>query len=703
MIRMQCLNCRRGGVLLGSNVMSYTYIKKFNINYGNDLIGQALKFINESCADLRFDDEITELEKTEGHKGKSLKENQIPYNMEKDIDRLCLSNAVKRFLESGKKEDAFDVYYCYLEMFVGDYEKTRRMIELLSEFEANGSGLLMKHRDHYVHSVYVFLIGLAIYESNELYRNEYKKYYSLSDDKKAAHHYLEFWGLSSLFHDIGYPFELPFEQVASYFEVNGVDRKERPYIAYNDLESYVAIDDKTRENIAALFNNDKDHYFNNTNELFARLISDKLYDTYKISYKQMLLVLNNKPVNPNEFDHFMDHAYFSSLLLFKKLFEENEVPIKEETLDALTAILMHNSLYKFNVARFKDIDKKYNIPFKCDLHPLAYMLMLCDELQCYDRIAYGRNSKIELHPFACDFDFSNNSISAIYLYDKKEEPKIKEFEKEYKAWIESKPNDDKDYNDWKNKKPKLKAYSSMYTISEGEKSDFQSDIEKIVDVSLVNLSVSKKLGVVDYENKNCYLSDSNFINLYNFAVVLNGQWEGLADWEKANQDGNIEDFLFDKNKIKHFVNLFKNLSLEYKLSNINQAKSFAKYLDRIGCFYTNKQMANEMVEKFSKEDLLVVGPMEHKRWLQEHYEMGWTYGELDKNLSKEKQRKDRENKRIHPDMIPGFDYNKNELTDEIVLKNYHRLSKEEQDKDTKPMECMLCMLKMFDGLRIYKI
>lgn len=41
--------------------------------------------------------------------GTSLKANQIPYNMEKDIDRPCL------------------------EMFVGDYEKTRRMIELLSE------------------------------------------------------------------------------------------------------------------------------------------------------------------------------------------------------------------------------------------------------------------------------------------------------------------------------------------------------------------------------------------------------------------------------------------------------------------------------------------------------------------------------------------------------------------------------------------
>ena len=93
--------------------------------------------------------------------------------MQMDIDRLCFENAIERFLKSGKKEDAFDVYFCYLEMFVGNYEKTRRMIELLSEFEANGSGLLMKHRDHYSHSVYVFILGLAIYQSNKIYRTAY--------------------------------------------------------------------------------------------------------------------------------------------------------------------------------------------------------------------------------------------------------------------------------------------------------------------------------------------------------------------------------------------------------------------------------------------------------------------------------------------------------------------------------------------------
>ena len=117
--------------------MGYTMLNNVNkeILYANTSMEKAaLSFIRERCEELRFD-------RVDGEKllGKSIRENQIPFNMEMDIDRLCLENAIHRFLKSGKKEDAFDVYYSYLHMFVGEYERTRRMIELLSDFEMNGS------------------------------------------------------------------------------------------------------------------------------------------------------------------------------------------------------------------------------------------------------------------------------------------------------------------------------------------------------------------------------------------------------------------------------------------------------------------------------------------------------------------------------------------------------------------------------------
>lgn len=79
---------------------------------------------------------------------------------------------------------------------------------------------------------------------------------------------------------------------------------------------------------------------------------------------------------------------------------------------------------------------------------------------------------------------------------------------------------------------------------------------------------------------------------------------------------------------KACVEFFKKLSLEYKLSNINQEKAFAEYMNEIGCFYTDKDVDYEFLEGFTEE---------------------------------------------------------------------------EQDKDIEPMECMLAMLKVFDGVRIYRL
>jgi hypothetical protein len=644
--------------------------------------------------------------------------------MEKDIDRLCLERALERFLESGKKEDAFDVYFCYLEMFVGSYKKTRRMIEMLSEFEANGSSLLMKHRDHYCHSVYVFALGLAIYESNSIYKDVYKKFYegdlkTENEDKdidnRAACHFLKYWGMASLFHDIGYPFELPFEQAASYFEVAGDKREERPYIAYNGLDSYVKLNQKARKKIGKIYGFDSAEAITTTDELFAKAISEKLAGTYYFSKGEMLDCLKMKPTKPNKFGHFMDHAYFSATVLFKKLFCEVDMELTEPCIDALTAIILHNSLYKFSVTNYKK--PEINIPFELKLHPLAYLLMLCDELQCWDRVAYGRNSKTELHPMGATFDLSEDKIKVTYFYDEKESGKIKLFKKKYEEWKKNKEGDC----------PKLKAYSSMYIENEDGICDFLEDIQRIVSLKVVKKGEKsstesdneKKIELIvktdiksrDDILKSCsrYLSDSNFMNLYNFAVVLHGRWGAEDVWKEVKGDQEKEEeFVSDKERIAGFNEGFEKLSLEYKLSNINQAKGFGAYLNEIGCLYTDKQVDLEKIETFSgykEEDMLKIGKMEHRRWLQEHIDMGWEYG--DKAEFKEI----RDISRKHWDMVPEYIFEsvkcdpKSEegVIDEVVDINYKRLDKAEQDKDTEPMECILAMLKAFSNVRVYKL
>ena len=157
---------------------------------GSDLKSAALRFLHERCEGLRFSPEKAKDEAETGrYLGTSYMANQIPYNMQMDIDRLCLERELEHFIDSGVAEDAYTVYYSFLEMFMGAYGRSSKMIELLSEFESNASSLLMKHRDHYSHSVYVFALGLAIYETNESFRRTFQTFYGFvpgEEEHRAA-------------------------------------------------------------------------------------------------------------------------------------------------------------------------------------------------------------------------------------------------------------------------------------------------------------------------------------------------------------------------------------------------------------------------------------------------------------------------------------------------------------------------------------
>ena len=632
--------------------------------------------------ELRFNAAIEKKEEETGeYQGSSIKPNQIPYNMQMDLNRLCLEKTLERFIDSGTAEDAYEVYYCYLEIFFGHYGKSKKMVELLSEFESNGSSLLMKHRDHYSHSVYVFTLGLAIYETNSTFRRKFMEFYGVNPDggkqqeRKAANMFLEFWGLTALFHDIGYPFELPFEQVISYFEVDNKERgKGSIYISYHDMDVLTKLGDEAKKQFRKVYQKD----FGSITEVLAFDIADKLGKKYAFTENKMLDTLNRKPEEPDSFGYFMDHAFFSACRLYKEL--ENSLGaggITKEHVDALSAIILHNSLFKFSISFYKDKEKRKG-PLHMEDHPLAYMLMLCDELQCWDRTAYGRNSRTELHPMAVDFDFSGNAIHACYFYDEAEQDKIDEFRKEYQAW---------ETGGEKGDAPRLKAYSDM---AEKEQR-FTTDIEKIVDTTDIPLHIVPDTKRNERKNKHIFLSSSNFLHLYDFAVALHGR----------NKE--------EDTPTKELEKQFEALSLEYQLSTINRAKNFSRYLNAIDCFYTDKPVDFEMVTEFTPEQAAIFAPLEHERWIREHQMMGWVYGkdyenvplpagiEADSTEAGNYRKMIREQMRCHKLAMDGT------FTTEDIRDHYLTLPVEDQDKDWKPFNSMLKLLKKFDGLRIYKL
>lgn len=652
----------------------------------SDLEKHAVHFIREKCSDLRFlrDEEHLTLKDFDGT---SLKAHQIPYNMEKDLDRRCLEVAIHRFLESGTAKEAFDIYFCYLEMFIGKYGQSKKMIEMLSEFESNASSLLMKHRDHYSHSAYVFLIGLAFYDESSSFREAYKTSYGkllakegLDSEREndLAAHFLKYWGLTSLFHDIGYPFELSFEQVKSYFG-DTIDKV--PYVTFHMNDFQIKTDDADIEKLKRLLPGQISS--GDINRYLARAMANLFGRDYSRNdgdYEEYLFdILNQKPAYPDKFGGYIDHAYFSTILLIDNLLQVLETEeLNEMYTHALVAILLHNSLYKFSITNIKN-EFNEGRHFNLNRSPLSYLLMLCDELQCWDRIAYGQKSRGEVHPFDCKLEFAGDKIKATYLFDENYTDDVKRELTEHYRTVKG-------------------TYKKLEPDAEN-KSDFLRDIESIISINgdesfgernSVMLEVNRRFEC-NKRFRKAYLSTSSFIHLYKFAVMV-------------HQMNHIENISKTEMEEK-----FNEMSLEYKINHISRAKSFARLLSKAGCFYSDQQLDFELVREFDDEFNRIMGPAEHERWCWEHWIMGWRYGAEYKN-NKYMPDMDaaviRECTRTHIDMPQTAD---GIYTTETGIKHFEALTvenghdKDSKEKDIRSLNNLLKVLSEEDGIKVYRI
>lgn len=321
-----------------------------------------------------------------------------------ESDRQCFRKVLSRFLARGDKSDAFCVYFCFSEIFAlfGEgYGNTQKLLELLSDHEYHSGELLSKHRDHYSHSVYVFALGLAIYAHDATYRNNFLNFYALSDNRDSQLKFLYLWGMTALFHDIGYPFQLAHEQIKIYAcEVWGESADFSPYVSFGNYDSLIKLSTSDSRRISNSLKADR--HFKTLNQMFAFGLNLRLgYDESDMCRRLKTRIVRQPA--------FMDHGYFSSVILARQLLAQKSLEMTIERLDVLTAIILHNSLSQHEF--------KNQYPVSPEAHPVAYLLMLCDELQNWDRQAYGKESKHDPIAWEIELDIENNFISAIYLFD----------------------------------------------------------------------------------------------------------------------------------------------------------------------------------------------------------------------------------------------------------------------------------------------
>ena len=136
----------------------------------------------------------------------------------------ALIDSVDNFIDNGPTTDtAITVYEAFSRAYwmIEDDDSIIKMINEMRRCEESAGILTNRQRDHFMHSVFVFLLGLAIYSNSPLlqayfdeslhHKGQYKDFY-----KTRHEEFLYRWGIASLFHDIGYPIEIAHNQLKSY-------------------------------------------------------------------------------------------------------------------------------------------------------------------------------------------------------------------------------------------------------------------------------------------------------------------------------------------------------------------------------------------------------------------------------------------------------------------------------------------------------
>ena len=687
-----------------------------------NLSNYCTEFIRNSCENLFFEngecfDNIDKLDDISKIPLKDYKENIV-----KDVDRLCLERAIYKFAISGSKEDAFNVYLAFCEIFKPfgtNYSNSSVLLEVLAEHEMNASSLMMKHRDHYSHSVYVFMIGIAVFSQNKDIRNAFYDKYSPEekDIRKKNAEFLKLWGVTSLFHDIGYPFEIAHQQVQGFFDKMRFHSKSL-FVSYRSWNHDNELKEPSKEGAVEFFSfsPSETEYLDGYDERYGndmnRYLSAQLYDRLKEHYcdknkdseSVMQEICEMLEKRSSDSPMYMDHAYFSSVILLKTMLA-NKKRMDSSDMDILIAIMIHNSMFRFYFNR--GVNRPLNMN---DGQPLAYLLMLCDELQCWDRIAYGQNTRSEISPWDFDLTFHEGKIRAVYYYDESL------FEKTLSS----------------------KYYNNMISNSESDSDTksykFVDDIARIVDLGS-NHTMLRVQPVFAFKKRQTghFLSDTTYMDLYSLAIVLNGRYDGeitveyyMGDNERTfSIDLSVDniDVLYRRDSeeskkisealITRLEENFEKLSLELKLSNVEQAKAFASHLEKIKCFYTSRNVDYELLSAFTKEEIEQLAFWEHERWMEEKAEMGWLYGRfylMKKDVNGERPDNIGELVKLYDDMKEK----RREVTvgegyDVRMMCRHHKdivpiskLTEKDIEKDIEPLRCLLKLLNIIEGIQIYR-
>ena len=531
-----------------------------------------------------------------------------------------LKAGIDVFLEKETAYNAYEVYQTFFMIYqitaenksdkvtdtsiVSEPNTLLDLVKIMKKYEENTGDLIEKQRDHFIHSVNVFLLGLAIYAHNQNYKDAfrlyvgkspYKKYYRINK-KIADEEFLYRWGVASLFHDIGYPVEIIGKQLNKFIN-DGVKSISSTYGAdtaidfkdFNEFNTIVKMDPNFADEFTNQYPQAKFLNLFKPTDILAQKISTD-FDTVDVNKVAKHL---DDFVNIMGENGFIDHGFFSSILVLNSYgyliqkYAKNHDFFFYPIVDSASAILLHN--YYRNVLQ-KD---PFNLPA---LHPsqspLAYLLILCDELQEWNRRPFGIKDKKRSHVNDFKLVIDNERLEVDYIL--------------YSGSIGLGFSEDKE--------ELLKNVLSIRSI-------FSRGLSVVTHVQQDN-NIMREIVKSEIQAPNTLLR-----NVEKLALQIHQQYidTTTAQYNEKKAKGELDDKT--KEKYENLTD-FDGLSSHLKLANIRQARSIPKKLNLIGCELANMSDKRDAITKFTKEEILDLAIYEHEEWCEEKIGQGWTYGKV---------------------------------------------------------------------------
>ena len=518
-------------------------------------------------------------------------------------EKALLAQSILAFLEDETKDTAFDVYKLFFGYYRIVLEGAKNpfmdLLDVLSAYEERAATLIEKQRDHYIHSVNVFILGLCVYAQNRNYRKIFDDVVmqknASPDNYQTRHEEFFFrWGLASLFHDVGYPVEIIGKQIVGFLQfATNADHDDRK----GPIKAHLAFDNFRRLNSIAEVIPKKDFIdtFYSTDDSCVYidllqpidLLAQKLHKSLGIPIGAIKDKLDHFTADMAKYG-FIDHGFYSAIIVLKwygyLIQKSGGSPMRffGAIVDSAGAILMHN--YYRNVI-LKEFTHR---PLDAAQYPVAYLLMLCDELQEWNRAGYGRIEKTRTHAQSAQLAISQSGLSITYLAERG-------------------------------------VFKEQFIT---EKHDLFNQILNIAEVFPDGLAIG------------CDTLDIAYIEARQSPDIprpLLNNMETLAR-EIHNR------FIARQRELGAKIEVgedFDTLEASVRYSNLRQALHMDRNLRRIGYALVPEDYDAEGIEQLSEADVELYAQIEHEDWMAGRKRFGWTYGEIRDN-----------DKHLHPCILP---------------------------------------------------